>query len=582
MLRPSQQLEVRAKARRISRIQPATQTSPFERLCVNVLGKIASFLPERYCFSAFQLRHILQSPFPYQRVVVLLHGSRGQHIEVRNILKEACGSECHSLRELRLFVENDQVLDQNTKALVQAVFESRVLRAAFVNLPQLSKAEVGWLCNIRPRWSTCKVKVVFRARDIAGVALPSNDWIIAADQDYQHTDLSLRKVVESAAVSCEACTGLKHFAICNAVIRDEAQPPLYFGKIRSLEHFSVRDCVLPSRALYSMVRGVIDSSGLNISKLSIVNCGLCHEELTELVRALSFSTSVQHLDLSKNHLARASCVALGRWIASNCGSRLRSLFLNECGLSTKLAKALLRSFRSDTQLQELSLLDLAGRVYKLTEAFNRFPKLVTLRVGSHRFSRLLTETSGSIFHDVSAVVFAIRTHLKVLDLSRWFVKDHGAYVLGRAIDAASGIKELILNECGIGASGAANLSVSLSREDCGLERLELVSNPLTEDGVLAIAGALRHNVRLKEIDLRGVELGSRECRSALLAALRWNNTLDLVRVDSCVLNYARLGTDSEGVRARCRIACHEYKAEKVENNAVCAENIPVAANRWAR
>ena len=92
-----------------------------------------------------------------------------------------------------------------------------------------------------------------------------------------------------------------------------------------------------------------------------------------------------------------------------------------------------------------------------------------------------------------ASVIQVRNVIEQLDLSDNPIQNKGAIAIGMALMRNVSISKLFLQNCMIGDGGARTLAKSLlvpKAPNDGLEVLVLAGNPINDDGVLALAGAL--------------------------------------------------------------------------------------------
>ena len=553
----------------------------FERLCVNALGNIAQFLPYSYCSTSDQLQDILGFPFPYQRVVLSQAIPVESDLTLCSLLQrclknreEEDASISHSLREITLrVVLNENGLDKAVKELLRVVMASRALQSSFITLKGACKDDLLWLCKNRPRWSTSRFQIDVIAQTCVGMTIPANDWIVGMVHAYNCSRVDVPpSLLDAMADMTRTCRQLERLVVYRAVVQSGNREPLYFDKTCHLTELSLRSMEEqgPGQSLVPMFVAPLSS---RLTKLSIVDCELRSRSVVELAKLLPWAAGLRSLDLSGNKLHAVGCSALSKWISSDGGSRLHSLSLNSCELSWQKAKLIVKSFRDDAELRKLSILELYGRVSKLREALKRIPKLEELGIGSHRFSRLLTETFGSIVHDTISIVRSQYTRLRVLDLSRWYIRKYGATIIATILCLPMRIKTLMLNDCGICAEGANSLASTLAYST--LERLELARNPLSDEGVSCLFAALGKSKALRELDLSEVDFDE-ESLTVLVQSLSKNSTVNRVQLAGARLPWSRFAHYPQCVVAR--ICCHDQDMEYDNYLGRNSENMSVAAN----
>ncbi|CAD7696291.1 unnamed protein product [Ostreobium quekettii] len=120
-----------------------------------------------------------------------------------------------------------------------------------------------------------------------------------------------------------------------------------------------------------------------------------------------------------------------------------------------------------------------------------------------------------------------------LDLSYNFIDDSGMRSIVHLLKINRNLKSLQLEGNCITSAGAASLAAVLSHSSNtgpALHRLSLRGNPLGDEGVAAIAEALRTNVNIRHLDLGRTDMGEKGI-VALCAALTDRNFLEILGLE---------------------------------------------------
>nr|XP_009290197.1 NACHT, LRR and PYD domains-containing protein 3-like isoform X2 [Danio rerio] len=261
-------------------------------------------------------------------------------------------------------------------------------------------------------------------------------------------------------------------------------------------------------------------------------CGLTDEGCAALASALrSNPEHLRDLYLSGNKLGDSVSLLSGVLEDPHC--KLETLWLSDCGLTSKDSAALASALRSNPE--HLRVLDLS---------WNRLGDSVTLLSAvledPHcKLETLLLRDCGLTDEGCAALASALRSnpeHLKHLDLSWSNLGDSVTLLSAVLEDPRCKLEKLGLSNCGLAEEGCAalasalrsnpehlrglNLSVNnlgdsvtllsavLEDPRCKLEKIKLSYCGLTDEGCAALASALRSNPEhLRDLDLSTNNLG---------------------------------------------------------------------------
>ena len=266
------------------------------------------------------------------------------------------------------------------------------------------------------------------------------------------------------------------------------------------------------------------------SKHLLVSLLRCLYEVQDPSLCLYVAERLEYkLDLSETSLSPLDCLSISFFL-STVSSKAISVDLIGCYIGNLGTKYLAKYLSSDVD-----------RVSKVTInlSANEIPK----EGGSH-IARMLY----SIEH---------------LYLTHNPIGDTGASLIFDAMQGAATLKTVIMRKCGITSSGAKDLSRALCQNK-SLEKLDICSNNLGDEGITHVAEALEQNRQLKELWISRCGMTDKGAAS-LASALRVNNTLKMIYmgVDKGTLTNDGLSTIAQSVSissefVKLVISCTSY------------------------
>ncbi|KAK1803294.1 hypothetical protein P4O66_004077 [Electrophorus voltai] len=223
-----------------------------------------------------------------------------------------------------------------------------------------------------------------------------------------------------------------------------------------------------------------------------------------LLRLLPVVTASRKAVLSNCSITEEGCAALASSLRSNPSSHLRelNLNLNKPGDSgVKQLSALLEDPHCKLEKLDLSNCSIPEEgCAALASALRSNPS-------SHLRELNLTynKPGDSGVKQLSALLEDPHCKLKKLDLSNCSITDEGFAALASSLrsNPSSHLRELNLNLNKPGDSGVKQLSALLEDPHCKLEKLQLYSCSITNEGCAALSSALRSNPssHLRELNL---------------------------------------------------------------------------------
>ena len=131
-----------------------------------------------------------------------------------------------------------------------------------------------------------------------------------------------------------------------------------------------------------------------------------------------------------------------------------------------------------------------------------------------------------------AITETFTSDLEHLDLSYNFVDDTSCQSLIALLESSSSLKELNLNGNDLCVHGSLLLANALSsqKQQPILETLSLQGNPLGDEGGYAISDAIRKNVNLRELNLNDTGIGISSLINVADALTNENRTIEVIEI----------------------------------------------------
>ncbi|KAI4797803.1 hypothetical protein KUCAC02_024849 [Chaenocephalus aceratus] len=293
----------------------------------------------------------------------------------------------------------------------------------------------------------------------------------------------------------------------------------------------LRDLNLRENALkdsgVERLRDLLESPACRLQTLRLRGCSLSEISCSALASALKSNIHLRDLDLSENALKDSGVERL-RDLLESPACRLQTLSLRNCSLSEISCSALASALKSNIHLRDLNLRENALKdsgVERLRDLLESPAcRLQTLSLWGCSLSEI----------SCSALASALKSniHLRDLDLGKNALKDSGVERLRDLLGSpACRLQTLSLRSCSLSEISCSALASALKSnihlrdldlgfnalKDSGVERLrDLLGSPacrlqalslmgcsLSEISCSALASALKSNIHLRDLDLRG-------------------------------------------------------------------------------
>ncbi|XP_053418635.1 ribonuclease inhibitor isoform X1 [Nycticebus coucang] len=235
----------------------------------------------------------------------------------------------------------------------------------------------------------------------------------------------------------------------------------------------------------TLCQGLKDSA-CTLEALKLENCGVTATNCRDLCSAVASKTSLQELDLGSNRLGDAGLAELCPGLLRP-SSRLRTLWLWECGITAEGCRELCRVLCSLESLRELSL---AGN--ELGDAGAQLLCESLLAPGC-RLESLWVKTCSltAACCPLFSSVLAQNKCLLELQISCNPLGDAGVQTLCQGLGQPGAVLRVLwLGDCDVSDVGCSSLASTLLANH-SLRELDLSNNRMGDDGVRQLMGSLR-------------------------------------------------------------------------------------------
>lgn len=294
----------------------------------------------------------------------------------------------------------------------------------------------------------------------------------------------------------------------------------------------------------------------HITELSLHHNGLSHTGVARLMHGLEKNGSLRRLDLRNNHLGCDGAAHICEWLTSNTG--LEELNLSQCRVSDDGAGLIAVSLLTNHTLRVLDLsfgfpnsVSEAGAAV-IADALANNSVLQSLALESnviadagceaicralvnhnHDSALLHLNLLNNALTRRSALTVANMLektdHLQRLDIGSNELCDDGAALVMRAANKCPSLTSLDLRLCDIEPSGAEEIAELLAI-NTSLRRLVLFGNNVGDEGALEFSSAIEVNTTLTELNLSNTSIcegGAARLYYSLKTSNRYITELDL-------------------------------------------------------
>uniref|UniRef100_UPI0037E993A1 NACHT, LRR and PYD domains-containing protein 14-like n=1 Tax=Semicossyphus pulcher TaxID=241346 RepID=UPI0037E993A1 len=246
---------------------------------------------------------------------------------------------------------------------------------------------------------------------------------------------------------------------------------------------------------------------LKSKKAKLGFCNLTYKSCPALAAVLSTRESyLRDLDLGYNSISDSGVETLAEGL-SNEDSRLKTLRLKGCGVSSQACKYLTKALKESQKLTELDLSnnDIGNEGVQHLAIGLRSPEC---RLETLRLSQCNIEHTGCFY--LASALQRNPGHVKVLDLSINMIGDKGANELFKKVDVTQ-MTKLEMYHCGLTVLSCGRIGEALKFESSSLVELNLSNNSLEDVGFALICEGMYAWCSLEKLNVSRCGITSTGC-----------------------------------------------------------------------
>ena len=329
----------------------------------------------------------------------------------------------------------------------------------------------------------------------------------------------------------EGTSNLRWFGVDNYIVTSEAAKGIIaiLSSNKELLTFSITNgqlCIANTIEIFKTLQDI-----LNLQELIFTNCNINAEVADDIAVALSFSTQLQKIDISKNCFQSVGIKKIAKTLKHI--STLKKLFISSNNITDEAADDIAAVISFSTQLQELDVSNNSFQsvgIIKIAKSLQHTSTLKKLYIGNNNIT---DKAAGDI-----AAALSFNVQLQELDISKTALQAKGLMKIAQALQNIITLSRLCISDNNVSDKAAKDIAAVLYH-NTRLQELNIGFNKIGSSGTIKIMTALCNNGNLTILQIENNNIADVAAES-IAAVISCNPKLRR-------LNFSRNWFTSKGV-----------------------------------